>query len=899
MKQLLNWFRFRKLDSDFARELDYHFDRRVSDLLLTGISEAEAKRQARLELGAPQLREEVRDIWLTRWLRDFVYDLRFSLRSFVRNPTFTVTAMLSLALGIGPTTAIYSLADQIVLRALPVAEPERLVLIDWIGEQAANGRGSYNLLSYPICRDLQQQEHFFSAVFCRHMTEVNLSTGSEARPVGAEIVSPSYFAALGVGPALGRVISNEDDGTAGTNPVVVVSHDFWRNDLGSDPGIVGRKVLMNKHPMTVIGVAAPSFRGVDVGEVPAIWIPASMTTQAIPGWAPLTDRRSRWMQVMGRLRTGVTAASAQAGLQPWFKAMLEEDTRREGFPRISAAQRAKFLASRLEITAARHGHAPLRRRLTEPLWVLLAGTALLLALACLNVAGLFLARGSAREHEISTRLALGASRARVGRQLVADSLVLAFGGGLFGVLAAPLALRALIEFLPKNAAGNSLQSNVDLRALLITLALSILAGVLSGLGPALQTGRGSLITSLRERGGTVLGGARLRKILLTAQLAFTLVLLVGAALFMRTLNGLLQKGPGFSTSSLVAFSIEPRRSGYSPAEASRLTGSIHERIRNVPSVESASMAGIELLRGGSWSNPMTIQAKERITTETSIHMNSVSPEFFSTLGAKIVAGRDFDQRDTMPPGPDALRPAIVNEAFAKRYLAGRNPLGTLAAIGRTPGVRLNFEIVGVVSNISYRGVREENEQAYFPLVSGVDSGNHFYIRVRGTPATVFSAIREVVREADPALPITSLRTLDEQVSRSLSTERMLATVSGGFGTLALMLSLVGLYGVMSFVVTQRTREIGVRLALGATQGLALWLVLRDAAKMIGAGVVIALPCVWMLGRLIEAQLFGVTATDGATVLGAALVLLVTGFGAALIPASRAARIDPADALRSE
>lgn len=900
MKQLLNWFRRGNLESDLERELRYHIDRRVSDLVQCGLPEREAQRRARLELGGlTQVREEVRDVWLTRWLRDFAYDLRFSARSFLRSPSFAATVVLSLALGIGATTAIYSLVDQVLLHALPVRQPERLVLIDWKGDQAANGFGSWNLMSYSICRDLQLQERFFEGVLCRAATTVNLSTGGEYKPAAAEIVSGTYFSVLGVGAALGRVLGSDDDRTPGANPVVVLAYDFWKTQLASAPDVVGRKVLVNQHPMTVIGVAAPVFRGIDVGEVPSLWIPAAMSAQAIPGFDGLLDRRTRWMQVLGRLRPSVTLAQAQAGLQPWFKAMLAEDTRRAGFPRITAERRQRFLASRIELTPAPQGHSGLRRRLSQPLWVLFAATAVLLGLACLNVAGLFLARGSARDREIRTRLALGASRGRIGRQLLADSVLLALVGGSLGAALAPLAMRTLIAFLPRDAASNALQSVVDSRLLLFAFLVSVAAGVLSGFAPALQASRGSLIASLRERGGTAFGGVRLRKAIVTIQIAFTLILVIGAALFVRTLTGLMAKGPGFATSSLISFGIDPLRNGYSPSEASQLIRRIHDEIRNSPSTQTSAVARFQLLTGGSWNDPMTIQTNERITTDRDVNLNAISPGFFATLGTRIVAGRDFDERDSRPVGEAGPHSAIVNEAFANRYFGGRSPLGARICEGSGPDAKPDIEIVGIVADFSYRGLREESEQAYFAISARDGVGGNFYVRVRGTPEAAFQSIRKVIHNADPALPITYLRTVQEQVNRSLNTERMLATLSGGFGTLALLLSLVGLYGVMSFVVTQRTREIGVRLALGATRASTLWLVLRDALMMITAGTAIALPCVWALGRLVESQLFGVKPTDPPAIAAAALLLTSAALGAALIPAYRASMVNPTDALRFE
>ena len=340
------------------------------------------------------------------------------------------------------------------------------------------------------------QERFFEGVLCRAATTINLSTGGEHRPAAAEIVSGTYFSVLGVSPALGRLLTMDDDQAPGASPVVVLSYDFWKTQLAGAPDVVGRKVLVNRHPMTVVGVAAPAFRGIDVGEVPSLWIPAAMSAQAIPGFDRMLDRRTKWMQVLGRLRPDVTLAQAQAGLQPWFKAMLDEDTRRAGFPKITAERRQRFLASTLELTPAPQGHSVLRRRLSQPLWVLFAATAVLLGLACLNVAGLFLARGSARDREISTRLALGASRGRIGRQLLADSVLLALAGGSLGIVLAPLAMRALIAFLPRDVAANALQSVIDTRLLLFAFLVSVATGFLTGFAPALQAGRGSLISSL-------------------------------------------------------------------------------------------------------------------------------------------------------------------------------------------------------------------------------------------------------------------------------------------------------------------------------------------------------------------------------------------------------------------
>jgi predicted permease len=655
---------------------------------------------------------------------------------------------------------------------------------------------------------------------------------------------------------------------------------------------VGLKVLVNQHPMTVVGVAAPAFHGIDVGEVPSLWIPAVMSAQAIPGFNGMLDRRTRWVQILGRLKEDVSLTQAQTGLQPWFKAMLAEDTR---ISRVSADRRRRFLASTLALTPASQGHSVLRHDFSRPLWVLFAATAVLLALSCLNVAGLFLARGSARHREMSTRLALGASRGRIGRQLLADSMFLAWAGGVLGVAIAPIAVRALIAFLPQNHAATGLHANVDMRLLLFALVVSMASGFLAGSAPALQARRKSVDSSLRERGGAPSGGLALRRTIVTAQIAFTLILVIAAGLFVRTLSGLLARGPGFDTSSLISFGIRATANGYSPADANRLLRRIHDQIRSSASTQSSAAAVFPLLLGGAWNNPLTIQSTERLTSDRDVHLNAVTPGFFATLGTRIVSGRDFNEQDSLPVNQGGRRVVVVNLAFVNRYFGGRNPLGAHVGMGSGPNVKPDAEIIGVVEDFSYRSVRERWEQAYF---SG-DSGSTFYVRFRGTPESAAAAMRAIIRNADPTLPIVSFRTLDEQVNRSLNTERMLASLSSSFGILALLLSMVGLYGVMSFVVTQRTREIGIRLALGATRFSAIWLVLRDALVMIAAGTAIALPCVWWLGRLVESQLYDVKPTDPVTILAATLVLCSTALGAALIPARRASGVNPTDALRFE
>jgi predicted permease len=837
---------------------------------------------------------------IPRWLDDCRRDVRHAVRTLVRTPTFTLTAVLSLALGIGANAAIFSLVDQVLLRRLPVKDPQQIVLIDWRGNQLADGWGSGNLMSYPMCRDLQGQTQFFDGVFCRHPTTVNFAAGVEHQPVLAEIVSGPYFTVLGVRPHLGRLIAASDDVQRDAPPVVVLSHAYWKNSLGSPADIVGRKVLLNNNPMTVIGVAEPGFNGMDVGEAAVLWVPAMMKRQTTPSWDRLLDRRARWMHVFGRLKPGVTAASATAGLQPWFKSVLQSELMLESFPKTTPEQLRAFLGSDLEVTPASRGRSNLRLGIEAPLWVLLAGTSLLVLLACSNVAGLLLARGAARGREVVTRIALGASSGRIANQLLIESVVISLAGGLLGILAAPAVSATLLSFLPQDIARASLTNDVDSRVLLFALLVSIATGVLSGTAPALQAARLSLVTALRDRAPSG-GGIRLRRALVIGQIAFTLIMLIGAGLFLETVSRLHAKGPGFAASGLVTFQIDAERNGYKGPSGHELILRLLTVLREAPGVERAAIAGRPLLAGGSWNTHLTIERNARVTTDRLVHCNPISPGFFSTLGATLIAGRDFADRDVRDPrGTEfGFRSAIVNASFAKRYFGGESAIGRRIGFGTRPDTLTNVEIVGVVTDFSYRGIREETEQAFFPFREVLWGGGTFYVRVQGKPENAFASIRAAVASLDPSLPILSLRTLEAQIDRSLTTERMMATLLSGFAAVALLLSVIGLYGVMSFVVTHRTREIGVRLALGATRSTAVWLAVRDALFMIGSGTGIALLGSWALARVVSGQLFGVAPLHAPTIAVAALLLALVTLGAAMVPAWRASSVSPNEALHAE
>ena len=566
MARILNFlpWRRRRLENDLARELAYHVERRADDLMRSGVSESDALRQARIEFGGiPQAQETVRETWTIRFLDQLGRDLRYATRTLIRVPGFTIAAVVSLALGIGASTAIFSLADQVMFRPLPVKDADRLVQLVWRGGALSSQWGAGSPLSYPMCRDVATQHRFFDGVFCRYPLTINFSTGQQHDPVRAELISGQYFTLLGARPERGRLIDQSDEQTAGAHPVVVVSHSFWKSRFDGQPDVVGRKVLINNHPMTVIGVASESFRGIDPFSVPAIWIPVMMKRVSTPEFDELLDRRAFWMHVFALRRADVSLERAKAGLQPWFKHVLELETQDGSFPRITAEQRDRFLASTLDILPASRGTSELTGVLERPLTILMIGTGLLLLLAVLSVAGLLLARGAARGRELTTRLALGASRARISAQLLAESAVLAFAGAAIGLLAAPAISQVIATFF---ARGADVSFQTDVRVIGYATMVMIVAAGFCSLAPLLQLGRIPLMAFLKDR-TPISGGVRLRKALVTAQLAFALVLLTGAGLFIQTVARLYSKGPGFATGGIVMVRADFPLIGYAPPAA--------------------------------------------------------------------------------------------------------------------------------------------------------------------------------------------------------------------------------------------------------------------------------------------------------------------------------------------
>jgi predicted permease len=861
-------------------------------------------------------------------------DLRYAFRGLTRSPLFTSVALLSIALGIGANTAIFTLVDEVLLRRLPVKDPDQLVLFNGARNHYGSNSGG-NMLSYPMYEDFRDNfvdagsagtlrrvtppvaagaptATVFSGMFARRTVAMNVGANGQTERVPGELVSGTYFHVLGVGAAIGRVITPEDDKERGTSPVAVLSYDYWRNRFGADPHIAGKTITVNNNTLTVIGVSQAGFDGVDIGYVPSIRVPLMMKAQMTPNWDDVDNRRSRWVNVFGRLKSGVTLVQAKAALQPFFHGILEQEVREPAFSSTTSYTREQFLKGQVDLLAAAQGRSPIRQQLAQPLWLLLGIVAGVLLIACANVASLLIARATARQKEIAVRLALGAGRGRIVGQLLVESVMLAGIGGLLGLVIASWTTRFLLGFLPTTDTPHVISGSIDNRILLFNFALSLATGLVFGLVPALRSTKPNLAPTLKDQVGAVVGGSggvRLRKGLVVAQVTVSVLLLISAGLFIRSLRALRLLDLGLKTENLIAFNVSPTLSGYTPVRAKQFDRQLLERVSALPGINGMALAQMGLLEGNEWDSSMSVEGYEAKPGEDmNPYCNAVSPNYFKTMGIPLVAGRDFDDRDVRFEAPDpnpnlppTYKVAIVNESYAKHYFGERSPIGRHIGFGINPGTKTPIEIIGVVKDAKYTGVRDAiPRQVYFAFMQGDYAGNAvMYVRTSNQPDAAFGAIRQLVRQLDTNIPIYNLRTLDHQIDQSLLNDRLTATLSTAFGVLATLLAVIGLYGVMAYTVARRTREIGVRMALGAVPGDVVWLVMREVLVLVGSGILLGLVAAWGLGRLISSQLYGVTTGDPVTIAGAVGLLLVVAMLAGYLPARRATRVNPVLALRYE
>jgi predicted permease len=832
-------------------------------------------------------------------------DLRFAIRGLRRSPLFATVAILSLALGIGANTAIFTLIDQILLRKLPVKAPEQLVMLYQQASNMGSNMGS-RANSYPLYQDLQQKAEPLAEVLCRRLIDASISVDNQTERVEAEMVSGNYFTMLGVAPAAGRVFnSREDDQVYGGHPVVVLSHGYWVSRFARDPGVVGKKILVNDYPMTIVGVSAEGFSGLDPAKSPQIRVPILMKATMAPdwGWLRMDDRRARWVQVFARLKPGYTAESAQPPLQGLFTQVRTHEMTLPAAKDWSAYSREQFMKGRLLVAPASLGYSPLRNDFSTALVVLMCMVGLVLLIACANVANLLIARAFMRQKEIAVRLSLGSSRGRLVRQLLVESLVLSVAGGVLGLAIAFGLTRALLALVPQQGQPLLISPSPDPRILGFTLVLTLVTGIVFGLLPALRASRPDPWSTLKDTMGSIAGTGGslfLRKGLVTAQVALSFLLLFGAGLFVKSLQNLKTTDTGVVLDNLVTFQLAPSLSGYDDQRATLFYRQLLERVRALPGVTSAGMATVPILSGDEWDSSMAVEGHQAKDGEDmQAFMNAVSPGYFETMKIPLADGRDFRDSDAREIGDDnAAGVAIVNRQFAEHFFPGRSAVGKRLGWGGGPGTKLTIEIVGVAANALYEGPREGVHRQVFVPNWGKNSGV-FYVRTQTASTSAYNMIRNAVRQLDSAIPVYSMKTVESQLDETLLTDRLIAMLSAGFGALATLLASVGLYGVMAFVVARRKKELGIRLALGAQPSFVIWMVMREVLLLLAIGLAVGIPAAMLLGRYVAAQLYGIQAND--PVIAGAMVALLTVISAlaGLIPAQRASRIDPILALRHE
>ena len=783
------------------------------------------------------------------------------------------------------------------------AEAHELVLVTVRGTQYGSAWGDGNELSHPMYEDLRDHNDVFTAMFCRFGIALSLNTDERIERVASELVSGTYFPTLGVTAARGRVIEPGDDTAASPEPVVVLSHAYWTSRFAADPAVVGRTLLVNNNRLTVVGVAQPAFHGTNLGNATQVFVPIRLAPSVVGG--PLTtaldNRRMRWLNVFGRLRPSLTATQAQAALQPFYSSRLADEEREPAFARASATIRSKFLQGTLVVRPAGEGKSDLRRQLATPLWALMSIVGMVLLIACANVANLLLARATTRQREIAIRLAIGASRRRIVQQLLIESVLLALIGGAAGLAFAGWGSRLLLGFFADADRILTVSTSPDGRVLAFTLAVSAVTGVLFGLAPAWQSAAPAISPTLQSEAAGVGGGrGRLRRLLVVSQVALSLVLLIGAGLFIRTLHNLVTADAGFDTAHILSFTVDPGENGYDAIRARQFVKSMVERLQASPGVIAAGAATHGLLEGGSWNTAMTIAGRPADSGQRRLTLNNmITPGYFNAMSMRLVSGRAFDDRDERTT-TDAFRVAIANEAFVKQYLEGESAIGRHVGFGNDPGTPTPIEIVGVVSDAKYTSVRDEiRPQLFFPIFESDPRNFIMFLRTSAEPAAIVPTARAVVHDLDPILPLHDVHTLEQKRNQSLANERLLASLSAIFGLLATLLAMVGLYGVVAYMVTKRTREIGIRMAIGALARDVLWLILGDVVWIVAAGIALALPFAWVSTRLVQGQLYGVTPIDPTAIAAAVSVLLIVATIAGLIPARRAARMNPTTALRHE
>ena len=903
---LWDWLlRRRQREDELNEEIQGHLRMAAQERLEQGETAEQARTSAVREFGNVALVKEVtREMWGFAWLETLAQDLRFGLRMLAKAPALSVVVVLSLALGIGANIAIFSLIDAVMLRMLPVKEPQQLVLLSSNQTKPVQGGPGYSgygiSLSYSGFERLRRQDDVFSSVvgfvplgFSPESVTVNVD--GQPSLAGGEMVSGNYFAALGVSAILGRPLRSEDEEHA--TRVTVLSYGYWTRKFGRDPAIVGKTIALGGAPYTIVGVAPPEFFGVEPGRVPDFWIPlvdlpsvgpwgiASHSAFAAKGWW--------WLMVAGRLKPNVSPSAARAALDVWLRQTLTDQVG------VAPADAPAFSAG---LEPASRGLDYLRGKFSEPLLVLMGVVGLVLLIACANIAALLLARAEGRRREIAMRLALGASRVRLIRQLLTESLLLAAAGGMCGMVLAGWGAKILLHLM---SGGPSLpvEIHANLTVLGFAAAVSLLTGILFGLAPALGATRLSLSPALKEsmRGALAgRGGARWRlgKSLVIAQVAFSLLLVTGAGLFVRTLMNLERQNLGFNPHGVLLFRVNAKQSGYEGPRELKLYDEILRRVLALPGVEGASLSFHALLSG--WCETRYIAAEggqNKPGQNPMVWLNQVGPNFVKTMRIRLLLGRDIGEQDTAASPPVV----VVNESLARRLFGNLNPLGRRLTFGQTFDPKDAVEIVGVVQDAKYTDMRDKPPlTAYAPVSQGGGFGStYFEVRTAGDPPLLVPSVQRAVAEVDRSLALSDVKTQDQQIDEALVQEMLIARLASFFGTLALALAAIGLYGTMTYTVGRRTNEIGVRVALGASRKQILKMVLREAFALVLIGTLLGLPLALAAGRLVASQLYGLKTSDPLTLSAAISLLVAVASLAAYLPSRRASKVDPMVALRYE
>ncbi|HUJ30053.1 MAG TPA: ABC transporter permease [Candidatus Acidoferrum sp.] len=843
-------------------------------------------------------------------------DLRYGVRTFVKRPGFAAVAILTLALGIGANTAIFTVINSVLLSSLPVKAPEQLVFLsdpDSHGMSIGSNDGDRSLLTYAEFQDLSARNQVFSGLLAADSSVPRLpvslegaSQNGEGSPAFVNLVSGSYFSVLGVDPVLGHAFGTEVDKTRDANPVAVISYSFWQGRFGGDSSVLGRKIRIRDTSYDIIGVMPQSFFGETVGFAPDVWVPLTMQAEVLPGRDFLSTEKNpiektMWLAVIGRLKPSVTVEQAKASANVTFQSYLQSQIGSQ----MSDKDRRDFLNQHLAVVEGSHGSSTLRGRFAQPLIILMAVVGLVLLIACANVANLLLARAASREKEIAVRISLGAGRARLFRQMVTESILLAAAGGVIGLLLAQWADAVLLGLVSQRGRTVPLDLHPDARILGFTLGVSLFTGVLFGFAPAFRASRVDINSIMKSNSRGVIGGAgaglfSMGKILVIAQVALSLLLLVIAGLFVRSFQKLSDVQLGYDRDHLLLFSVAPLENGYTlGAPITQLYKDLLERIAAVPGVRGVTFSQNGLFSHSESDDPISI---EGFTPKSGQDMESrfdqVGPNYFSTIGIPILLGREIGLQDS----GNGQRVGVINQTMAKYYFGDSNPIGR-RIWDEFPTNRVNFVVVGVAADAKYNSIREKTPRRFYvPFFNSVEPDVSFArieVRASGNPSTIAASLRDAVKQTAPNLPPIQIDTMNELVADSLTQDTMLTKLSGFFGVLAVLLACIGIYGIMAYAVANRTSEIGIRMALGAQRGNVLGLILRESMLLALIGVLIGLPAVFAVWKLIKSLLYGLTPADPLALAGATLLMFVVAAVAGYIPARRASKTDPIEALRYE